>query len=373
MQLFPRLCRIAPGGAPAPGSRRYFRDASSAGQAQLRDTIDCGCTALFAADRQSGAWNGTGGDFFPAPNTTLGPFAAFDHGACTVADSGGAVLYTRGTDYTLHDAPGAGFNASACAGLCEVDGNCTGFEHPADESYCWLWLNGACTGRHRAGFQAAESSPYTTYFLPELGSPAGLDYSLLLQAMPATSPLVSALLAVYQIDEIRNLMESTEPLNVHRFKNIICGAAPVHPVNATSDDAGHVIETTGADDPGTRDVAKDPFRSRIIELGALFAGAEVKYAPATFQSVRNVIVRANTTFDKLATVFRAVDCYRRRSYAALATSGDEGLLIDRCTANSAFHFIYFCVWTASRAFFSPAPRANAPSGILRTVPTCIGC
>ena len=72
-----------------------------------------------------------------------------------------------------------------------------------------------------------------------------------------------------------------------------------------------------------------PFRSRIIQLGALFAGAEVKYAPASFQSVRDVIVRANTTFDKLATAFRAVDCYRRRSYTRLATSGDEGLLIDR--------------------------------------------
>ena len=44
------------------------------------------------------------------------------------------MLYSRGTDYLLYDAPGSDFNASTCAGMCEVEDNCTGFEHPADDS-----------------------------------------------------------------------------------------------------------------------------------------------------------------------------------------------------------------------------------------------
>ena len=77
---------------------------------------------------------------------------------------------------------------------------------------------------------------------------------------------MSALVAVYQLDEIRDLMTSTRPLSIHEFKNTICGAVPVHPTNVSSDDAGRVIQTAGADDPGVRDVAKDPFRSRIIQV-----------------------------------------------------------------------------------------------------------
>ena len=57
------------------------------------------------------------------------------------------------------------FQRRRCAELCQAfPNNCTGFEHPYDDSYCWLWRNNACSGARNGGFHGDDS--YETFYLP---------------------------------------------------------------------------------------------------------------------------------------------------------------------------------------------------------------
>eukprot|EP01065_Artemidia_motanka_P025229 TRINITY_DN3015_c4_g1_i3.p1 TRINITY_DN3015_c4_g1~~TRINITY_DN3015_c4_g1_i3.p1 ORF type:complete len:326 (+),score=92.18 TRINITY_DN3015_c4_g1_i3:624-1601(+) len=72
--------------------------------------------------------------------------------------------YTADVDYVGHVSQ---HTVPDCAERCRVDSKCSGFELPADGSYCALFLNGACVPGYLAGkaelFPAVSSPSYTLY------------------------------------------------------------------------------------------------------------------------------------------------------------------------------------------------------------------
>lgn len=210
----PSLAAVAAGG---------FND-----QNKLRSAIDCGCNAMPVLRSAARAEYYSTDPAITVESTNASvdnvSFAIMRATVCTASSE----WYNESTNYACVDEMGeqepcSGANATAaavdrtisaeqCAALCADFTNvsvseasvataalCTGFEHPLDGRYCWLWLDGSCSGSRP--YNVRSDPNYNTYFQPAFGSahrdPAAVALSGYGAAAGVCATMISGGVVVY--------------------------------------------------------------------------------------------------------------------------------------------------------------------------------
>eukprot|EP01062_Namystynia_karyoxenos_P015913 TRINITY_DN15814_c0_g1_i1.p1 TRINITY_DN15814_c0_g1~~TRINITY_DN15814_c0_g1_i1.p1 ORF type:complete len:874 (+),score=168.94 TRINITY_DN15814_c0_g1_i1:99-2720(+) len=241
-------------------------------------------------DGEYGAWES-------APGNSTGPGAASWRPTDALAGFvlqpvGGACVWTvyqRGRDFEIYTRlDGQTFTPRLCAKVCDALPNCTGFESPADGSYCAPWLRSACSQEGAPGYH--ENAGYMLWSRPP-GVPDGFSRRLGLDVVGGVAPAPGrdvscwALGGVWGPEVAVGGWEGCATINATEaaatpVRAVVLpsgggepgntSAPQIHPIDGGTAGAAHVehIAFEGCDSSGVRFAAADCGRGRLLGSNA---------------------------------------------------------------------------------------------------------